>query len=142
MSTFPNATMLYESPGPPACEGLPFSECFKPIPSGVRSLYPSTRFAALAVDVRNSSEMRKWIDGFIAAGYGTLCLLGEAEREYTELPTFWEEEVAYLASKSKNVSSSSPAITFRTPYLVGRSNTTFFWIPNTQVIGDFPSISC
>ena len=87
------ATMLYESSGPPDCVGRPFSECIKPIPDGVRH-YPATRFAALAVNLPNASEMRRWVDGFLHAGYGTLCLLGVSEREYTELPSFFEEEVA------------------------------------------------
>jgi hypothetical protein len=154
--------MLYESSGPPDCEGLPFHDCFKPIPPAVRSLYSPSRFAALAVNVRNASEMRRWVDGFLEvrcegrwhdrfarllcahrdvgvyvfrmacqAGYGTMCLLGVAAREYTQLPLFWEEQVAYLAAKSR--SPSAPSITFRAPRLVGRSNDTMFWIPNTQV---------
>ena len=65
MSTFPGATMLYESSGPPDCEGLPFHDCFKPIPPAVRSLYSPSRFAALAVNVRDASEMRSWVDGFL-----------------------------------------------------------------------------
>ena len=67
--------------------------------------------------------MRRWVDGFLAAGYGcysglsgcgmqqpgcipiplcahtrtpryhTMCLLGTEQPEYTTLPSFWEEEV-------------------------------------------------
>ena len=140
MESFGAATMMYESPGPAGCVELPFHRCFKKIPPAVRALYAPTRFAALAVGLRNSSEMRRWVDGFIAAGYGTLCLLGTEQPEYTALPTFWEEEVEYLANKSLAINaaaaaaSASPAVevNFRPPSLVGRSNTTFFWIPNTQ----------
>ena len=39
------------------------------------------------------------------AGYHTLCLLGTEQPEYTTLPSFWEEEVEYLANKSKSLAA-------------------------------------
>ena len=105
MASFTTATMMYESSGPEDCKGQPFRKCFKPIPKAARELYPPTRFATLAVGMRNGSEMRRWVDGFMEAGYHTLCLLGTEQPEYTTLPSFWEEEVEYLANKSKSLAA-------------------------------------
>eukprot|EP01051_Picozoa_sp_SAG22_P001918 SAG22_NODE_80_length_21788_cov_9.742542_7_plen_441_part_00 len=109
MASFGAATMMYESPGPAGCAKQPFRECFKEIPPTARALYAPTRFAALAVGLRNGSEMRRWVDGFMHAGYGTLCLLGTEQPEYTALPAFWEEEVEYLANKSLAITAAAAA---------------------------------
>ena len=45
----------------------------------------------------------RWdLDTYYNAGYGGFCLLGPTHpaKLYAELPVFWEEEVAYIASKS------------------------------------------
>lgn len=45
--------------------------------------------------------MRGWADKFLEAGYGSICLLQlmTGVHMYDNLPDFWEEEGAYLASK-------------------------------------------
>ena len=64
--------------------------------------YPRSRFSVLASGVANASQMRQVVDRFLAAGYGDICVMGVMTGAdlYQVLPAFWEEEVAYLASKS------------------------------------------
>eukprot|EP00935_MAST-01C_sp_MAST-1C-sp1_P000196 g196.t1 len=56
--------------------------------------YPRSRFAALVHGVRNASSMRSVVDRFVAAGYGSISVVDD----YSDLPAYWEEEVAYISS--------------------------------------------
>ena len=64
---------------------------------------PRSRFSVLVSSVANVSQMRRVVDRFWAAGYGDICVLGvmNASDEYRVLPSFWEDEMAYLARKSR-----------------------------------------
>ena len=64
---------------------------------------PRSRFSVLVSSVANASQMRRVVDRFWAAGYGDICVLGvmNASDEYRVLPSFWEDEMAYLARKSR-----------------------------------------
>ena len=73
----------------------------RPVPTDARALYPRWRFATIACGVKDAADMRMWADKFLDAGYGSICLLQlmTGVHMYDNLPDFWEEEVAYLASK-------------------------------------------
>lgn len=86
-----NESILFESSIPQV----------RPIPDDAKELYPRWRFATIACGVKDAAAMREWADKFLEAGYGSICLLQlmTGVHMYDNLPDFWEEEVAYLASK-------------------------------------------
>ena len=53
--------------------------------------------------VNNATAMRHWVDKFLDAGYGGVCLLDDKAKDcgYCSLPDYWEDEVAYVASKAR-----------------------------------------
>ena len=67
--------------------------------------YPRSRFTTLVQNVPDAASMREWVDKYVEAGYGGICLLGPTHpaKLYAELPEFWEEEIAYLANKSSQL---------------------------------------
>jgi hypothetical protein len=84
-----NETMLHETT-------IPF---VPPLPKG----WPASRFTVLVGGADNATAMRYWVDRFLDAGWGGMCVLDTATVDcgYCTLPEFWEEEVAYLANKSR-----------------------------------------
>ena len=74
----------------------------RPLPPLARGMYPRSRFTALICGVQDTVAMRQTVDRFLDAGYGGVCLLQTQENPhvYDNLPPYWEEQVAYLASKS------------------------------------------
>eukprot|EP01052_Picozoa_sp_SAG31_P039341 SAG31_NODE_5437_length_2538_cov_6.138581_1_plen_358_part_00 len=74
--------------------------------------YPRSRFSVLASGVKTANQMRRVVDRFLNAGYGDICVLGvmNGTDEYQMLPTFWEEEVQYLAQKSIALNGSEVVI--------------------------------
>jgi hypothetical protein len=69
------------------------------------------RFSVLASGVANASQMRRVVDRFLDAGYGDICVMGVMSGAdlYQVLPSFWEEEVEYLAQKSIAMSHAAAA---------------------------------
>jgi hypothetical protein len=77
--------------------------------------YPRSRFSVLASGVANASQMRWVVDRFLNAGYGDICVMGvmTGADDYQVLPTFWEEEVGYLAQKSSAMKSDDHTVAWQ-----------------------------
>lgn len=74
----------------------------RPLPEPDREWYPRSRYNMLIRDATNADEMRSVVDDYVKAGYGDLAVLGPNDPDvYSILPTFWEDEVAYIASLNK-----------------------------------------
>jgi hypothetical protein len=65
--------------------------------------YARDRFVAIVHSVTTVSEMRAAVDAFVSAGWGDLSVVDN----YNDgVPEYWEDEVAYIASKQ----TSGPAV--------------------------------
>ena len=135
-----NETMVHETTVP----------VVPPIPPG----WPASRFSVLVGGVNNAT-MRHWVDRFLEAGWGGICAVDAATKAcgYCGLPDFWEEEVAYLAnrsrarrSKSDDSAGAAAQLSFHPPAFIGlvggghndehRAHAGNFGIVNGTLCGD------
>lgn len=59
--------------------------------------YPRWRFSVLASNCTSSADMRALVDEALDKGFGKVCII--SDNSYRTIPDYWEEEVAYIASK-------------------------------------------
>jgi hypothetical protein len=66
------------------------------------SKYSRDRFVAIVHTVYNASDMRSQVDNCINIGFGNLGVVSD----YNEaIPSYWEEQVAYIAKKNKELAT-------------------------------------
>ncbi len=66
------------------------------------SKYSRDRFVAIVHTVYNASDMRSQVDNCINIGFGNLGVVSD----YNEaIPSYWEEQVAYIAQKNKELAT-------------------------------------
>lgn len=76
-----------------------FTEACHKLPK-FASKYSRDRFVAIVHTVYNASDMRRQVDNCIQLGFGNLGVVSD----YTEaIPSYWEEQVAYIAKKNQEL---------------------------------------